>query len=364
MKRYGNIFEKITHKQNILTAHNNAKKGKAKYKQVSFFEKNISLCVDSIHSILKNKTYKVSPYIKEARIERGKHRVIYKLPYMNDRVIQHALLQVVQPILEQTYIKDTYQSIKGRGVHKAKNRIETFLKDQENTKYCLKIDIKKFYPSVNNDILKQLIRKKIKCNDTVWLIDEIIDSTDGLPIGNYTSQTFGNYYLSYFDHFVKEELKVKHYIRYADDMIFLSDSKEELHSILKKVKAYLLENLKLSLKENYQIFPTKKRGIDYLGFRFFGKFVLIRKSIKRSIVILINKIKKGGATLKHFQSFMSYWGWIKATNSYNFQRIIFTRYFKEKLGKIIQNKVIQRYILPKKQINEYGKYQPNLLNFT
>jgi RNA-directed DNA polymerase len=368
MKRYGKLFDKIVHKQNILTAHNNAKKGKSKYAQVCYFQNNIPKCVDNIHTILKNKTYRVSSYIKESRIERGKHRVIYKLPYINDRVIQHALLQVIQPILEETYIKDTYQSIKGRGVHKAKKRIQTFLKDKPNTKYCLKIDIKKFYPSVNNNILKQLIRKKIKCNDTLWLIDEIIDSTNGLPIGNFTSQTFGNYYLSYFDHFIKEDLKVKYYIRYADDMIFFSNSKKELHNIFNDVKKYLSQKLDLEIKQNYQIFPTYTRGLDYLGFRFFKGYTLLRKSIKKNLLKVILKINSGGGRLKEFQSFISYWGWLKATDSYNFLRSIFTKQFKQSFDYIaklyrIKNPIRSIYIKPKQNINVYGNYQPNLLDF-
>ena len=160
MKRYGNLFEKIIHKQNILDAHNKAKKGKSKYRTILTFEKQLTDNINSIHNILKNKTYKVSPYSIDTRIESGKLREIYKLPYAPGRIIHHCLLQIIEPILAKTYVKDTYQSIKGRGVHKAKARIEGFLEDKENTKYCLKIDIKKFYPNVDNKILKQLIRKK------------------------------------------------------------------------------------------------------------------------------------------------------------------------------------------------------------
>jgi RNA-directed DNA polymerase len=254
MKRYGNLFSKITHKQNILNAHNKAKRGKRDYRAVKYVEENLTSCVNEINEELINKTYKTSKYIIDSRIERGKQREIHKLPYFKDRIVHHAILQVIEPILQETYIKDTYQSIKGRGVHKAKDRIKSFFRDKEGTKYCLKIDIKKYYPSIDNEVLKILLRKKIKCSDTLKLIDEIIDSTKGLPIGNYTSQTFGNYYLSFFDHWIKENKNIKYYIRYADDMIFMLESKEELHKLKNEIEEYLSENLNLKLKENWQYF--------------------------------------------------------------------------------------------------------------
>lgn len=360
MKRESNLFEKIIHKQNILTAHKNAKRGKSKYAEVIKFEKNLSQSVDNIHNILKNKAYKIADYKVDTRTERGKERIIFKLPYNPDRVIHHALLQVVEPVLAKTYIKDTYQSIKGRGVHKAKDRIKSFLKDKENTKYCLKIDIKKYYPSVDNEILKMLIRRKIKCKETLELIDAIVDSTKGLPIGNYTSQTFGNFYLSYFDHFIKETLKVSYYVRYADDMVFFASSKEELHDIKNKTEAYLRDELRLTLKENWQVFPTRVRGLDFLGFRFFDGFILLRKSIKKAYVKLVRKINYGGVKLKVMQSFMSYWGWLKSTDSYNLIRKTFTKIVVMNIKKISSRRF---YVVEKTQINKSGNYQPTLLNF-
>ena len=368
MKRYGNLFEKIIHKQNILTAHQKAKRGKGRYAEVRKFDNELAKSIHDIHMLLKNREYKVSPYKIDTRIERGKERIIFKLPYRYDRVIHHTLLQVVEPILSEVYIKDTYQSIKGRGVHKAKKRVLEFLKDKDNTKYCLKIDIKKFYPSVDNEILKKLIRRKIKCNDTLWLCDEIIDSTKGLPIGNYTSQTFGNYYLAHFDHFVKEDLQVKYYMRYADDMVFFSHSKDELHKIMMKVKEYLKEELKLELKSNYQVFPTDTRGVDFLGFRFFHNFTLLRKSIKKAYLKVIKTFKNGGATLKTTQSLMSYWGWLKATDSYNLIRVTLNNKVIQSLQKItkmlgVNNPLKTFYVLPKKNLNTYGNYQPTLFDF-
>lgn len=363
MKRYSNLFEKIYNKQNILIAHKNARKKKSKRKAIKYFNENITEEINKISNMIKNKTYKVSDYKIDTRIERGKERIIYKLPYNPDRVIHHAVMQIVEPILSKTYIKDTYQSIKGRGVHKAKDRIKKFLKDKENTKYCLKIDIKKFYPNVDNEILKKLLRKKIKCKETIELLDLIVDSTKGLPIGNYTSQMLGNFYMTYFDHYIKEKLKIKYYIRYADDMIFLLNNKKDLHKLKEKIQNYLKEKLKLKLKENYQVFPTFIRGIDYLGFRFFDNFILMRKTIKKPIIKLLNK----KATYKRLLKYNSYFGWIKATDSYNFIRVHISKeiiYDYQKIcDKVKIKNILDRIKIKEKKLNKYGNYQRNLLDF-
>lgn len=183
---------------------------------------------------MKNKTFTTPKYDVNTISDKGKERVIHKLPYFPDRILHHAILQVVGDIWVKTFIKDTYQSIKGRGVHKCKNKIEKITKDKNIDKlYCFKIDITKFYPSVDNNIMKRIIRKKIKCKDTLWLSDDIIDSSEGLPIGDYISQHLGNLYLSYFDHEMKEKYKCKWYFRYCDDIVILSEDKQYLNDIKK-----------------------------------------------------------------------------------------------------------------------------------
>jgi hypothetical protein len=184
------------------------------------------------------------------------------------------------------------------------------LKDIPGTQYCLKLDITKFYPSVDHSVLKQLLRKKIKDTDLLWLLDGIIDSAEGLPIGNYLSQYFANFYLTYFDHWIKEEKKVKYYFRYADDMVILSDNKPYLHQLLCEIREYLQENLKLEVKDNYQVFPVEDRGIDFVGYVFFHTHVLLRKSIKQSFARML-------ARNKNPQSIASYKGWAKHCNSKN-----------------------------------------------
>lgn len=361
MKRKNNLYEKIVHKQNILKAHNNAKRGKAHYSEVHKVSSNLTKYIDKLHISLLNKNHKTSKYDIVTRVERGKERVIYRLPYFPDRIVHHALLQIMQPILEETLIKDTYQSIRGRGIHKAKDRLLDFLKDKNNTKYCLKIDIKKYYPSVDNKILKEMIRKKIKCKDTLYLVDEIVDSTKGLPIGNYTSQTFGNFYLSYFDHYIKEVLKIKYYIRYADDMIFLHNDKKVLHYYKSSMEKYLSDDLKLTLKSNWQIFPTNTRGIDFLGFRFFHDYTMLRKKIKTDYC------KRVSSTFNqsYVNSIMSYYGWIKSCDCYNLMRKTISEDIilsSEKYFDIInkKNPLRKMMTIPKNNLNKFGKHQPVL----
>lgn len=145
---------------------------------------------------------------------------------------------------------------KNKGIHKAAQDIKRVLrKDTVNTQYCLKLDIKKFYPSIDHEILKSIVRRKIKDTRVLKLLDEIIDSAPGVPIGNYLSQYFANLYLAYFDHWIKECKKIKYYFRYADDIVIFSKDKESLHTLIKVIIEYLNINLKLTVKSNYQVFP-------------------------------------------------------------------------------------------------------------
>src|SRR5690606_15310200 len=140
-----------------------------------------------------------------------KERLVYRLPYFPDRITHHAIMNVLEPIFVANLTTDTYSCIKGRGIHACANAVKKALKDVPSTKYCLKLDITKFYPSVDHEILKALLRRKFKDQDLLELLDEIIDSAPGLPIGNYLSQYLANFYLSYFDHWIKEKKRVKYY---------------------------------------------------------------------------------------------------------------------------------------------------------
>ena len=320
MKRYGNLYEQICSMENILEAHKNAKKGKMHYPEVQKVEASLDKHIQELQNQLVTKTFKTSRYFIFTKTDSGKPRKIYRLPYFPDRIVHHCIMQVLEPIWNKTFIADTYSSIKDRGIHKGVKRIKKALTDIENTQYCITLDVRKFYPSIDHDILKSIIRKKIKDVDTLALLDEIIDSADGVPIGNYLSQYFGNLYLTYFDHWLKEIKRCKCAFRYCDDIVILHSKKEYLSQLKKEIETYLSSNLKLTLKSNWQIFPVDARGIDFLGYRFFHNYVLLRKSIGKKFKQRIRYIKSEWNTLessKVLNSVMSYYGWLSHADCNN-----------------------------------------------
>ncbi len=311
MKRIGNLYEKICSIENLMQADKNAQRGKSKQYGVIAHNKNKVENIELLHQMLINKTYTTSPY-ETFTIFEPKEREIFRLPYFPDRNCHHAIMLVLEPMLLSIFTADTYSSIKGKGIHAASRAIKLSLKDVENTTYCLKLDLVKFYPSISHQILKELLRKKIKDKDLLWLLDGIIDSATGIPIGNYLSQSLATLYLTYFDHWIKETLRIKYYIRYADDIVVLSGSKEYLHKILSEIREYLDSKLKLTIKGNYQLFPVSARGIDFVGYVHYHTHTLLRKSIKQSFA---RSIARGS----NKASIAPYRGWLKHGNCRNLE---------------------------------------------
>ena len=314
MKRVNNIYNLMCSKKNILLAFNNAKKGKLHYKEVQLVESNLDFYVNDLHRLLIEKKYITNQYECFVKVSGGKVREIFKLPYYPDRIVHHCIIQVVQKLWVNSLIRDTFSTIPGRGIHDGVKRIKRALRNIDETKYCLKIDVQKYYPSIDHDILKKVIRKKIKDEDFLNLLDNIIDSAQGIPIGNYVSQWFGNLYLNYFDHYCKEILKCKYYFRYCDDVVVLHHSKDYLHGILVAMNDYLNQELHLNIKSNYQIYPVDSRGLDFLGYRFFHGYTLVRKRI----------VKTMKRNLKSPKSMASYWGWLKHADTYRLTK----KYYK------------------------------------
>lgn len=325
MKRIGNLYKKIHDLENLRLAHKNARKGKGFYGDVKMVDNNENYYLMQIQEMLINKTYKTSPYEVFKVWDKTKEREIYKLPYYPDRIVQWAVLQIIEPILRNKMVSNTFSSIKGRGIHQGLSRVKLALRDKENTQYCLKFDIRHYYPSINHTILKQMYGGIFKDNDLLWLINEIIDSVEmsedtGIPIGNYLSQWSANIYLSSFDHWLKEVKYCKYVFRYMDDVVILSKSKEELHELLKEIMKYL-GCLKLELKGNYQVFPSNVRGIDFLGYRIFRDYTLLRKSTCLNFKRKMNKLKKKKAlTYSDNCTIQSYLGWLKWCNSYRLKK--------------------------------------------
>ena len=310
MKRIGNLYQKIYSLDNLRLADEKARKGKRNSYGVRFHDRNREENLLKLHHELKHKTFKTSPY-EIFKIYEPKEREIYRLPYYPDRILHHAVMNVLEPVWMSIFTADTYSCIKGRGIHTCAEKLKKQLRDDvQGTRYCLKLDIKKFYPSVDHDVLKSILARKIKDKDLLWLLGEVINSAAGVPIGNYLSQYFANLYLAYFDHWIKEEKSVKYYYRYADDLVILAKTKEELHGLFLDIQQYLKINLKLRVKGNYQVFPVEERGIDFVGYRFWHTHTLLRKRIKKNFAKAVAR-GEGKETL------VSYLGWAKHCNSKN-----------------------------------------------
>lgn len=301
MKRYGNLFKDICSIENLNLADAIARKGKKRQYGIQVHDLNREANIEALHHSLLNYGYQTSPYTT-FKVYEPKERVVFRLPYFPDRITHHAIMNILEPVFCSIFTADTYSCIKGKGIHAAATGVKQALRDTANTTYCLKLDIKKFYPSVDHTTLKQLLRRKIKDSDLLWLLDEIIDSAPGLPIGNYLSQYFANFYLTYFDHWLKEQKQVRYYLRYADDLVILHSDKAYLHTLLKDISAYLKTNLRLTVKENYQVFPVESRSIDFVGYRFYHSHTLLRKSIKQNFARML-------ARRPNRQSIGSYYGW-------------------------------------------------------
>ena len=332
MKRLGNIYEKICEIENIKTAIIKASLGKRDKKFVQKVTGSLDYYAEMVQKMLIDKTYIPSPYTIKV-IQDGaskKERTIYKPRFYPDQIIHWALMLQLMPVIMRGMYEYTCGSVPGRGTSYGQKTLRKWLdNDYHGTKYCLKMDVSKFYPSVDTRLLKEMFRTKIKDNDCLWLIDSVIDSNkNGLPIGNYTSQWFSNFFLQGLDHYIKEVLKVKYYIRYVDDLVLLGSNKKSIHKIRLQIGQYL-KSIHLVMKQDWQVFLITTRAIDFLGFRFFRNKTILRKRIALRMRRRMVKIsKKDGLNYKDACAVISYWGWIKRSDSYNF----YNRYVKPKIS--------------------------------
>lgn len=293
MKRYGNLYARICDIGNLREAAHNAASGKRRRSEVTAFFARLEENLEQLHRELTEKRYKTSPYDVFVKFE-GKRREIYKLPF-RDRVVHWAIMQVLEPIWTPQFTADTHACIKGRGMHSLLRKLREDLRnDPEGTAYCLKLDVRKFYPSIDHDKMKAVVRRKIKDPEVLWLLDGIIDSAPGVPIGNYISQYFANLYLSELDHLLKEVAGVRYYYRYADDMVLLAGDKPTLHGWLVLINDWLNEERCVDLKSNYQVFPVESRGIDFVGYVTFHTHCLARKKNKQGLCRELAKLRKAG----------------------------------------------------------------------
>ncbi len=292
MKRYGNLWSQVIDFENIMQAARQAQRGKRFRGNVLTFNYNLEQELARLKTELETKTYQPGAYHTFEIVE-PKRRMISAAPY-RDRVVHHALCNIIAPIFERTFIGDSYANRVGFGTHRALRRFTSFAR---SSRYILQCDIRKYFPSIDHEILKSLLRRKLKCKETLWLADTIIDNSNeqdpvldhfpgddlltplqrrrGLPIGNLTSQFFANIYLNGFDHFVKEHLKAAKYVRYVDDFALFSDDWEFLAEARVAIENYLA-GLRLKIHPvKSQLFETR-HGANFLGFRILPDRIRVR----------------------------------------------------------------------------------------
>ena len=322
MRRIGNLYERIISVENLRLADEKARRGKTNTYGVRAHDRNREANIQALHEALRDRTYRTSPY-EVFTIHEPKERIIYRLPYYPDRIVHHAIMNVLEPIWVRTFTHNTYSCIKGRGIEGCARHVgRTIRKYGGRPLYCLKMDIRKCYPSIDHDVLKRIVRRKIKDRDLLWLLDEIIDSAPGLPIGNYLSQYLANLGFAYFMHWVNETLKLD-CEEYADDFVFYSDSKERLHRAFREIRGYMEKRLRLTVKDNWQIFPIAEsrydrhgRALDFVGYRFYRRQKLLRKSIKRNLCRKAARLMGKGLSAKALRQALAPWlGWAGHSDS-------------------------------------------------
>ncbi len=291
MKRVGNLLESVVSFENIMAAAKKAFRGKKSKASVASFYFHLEKEVIRLQEELVSGTYRPRPY-RIFEIREPKVRQICSSDF-RDRVVHHAICNLIDPILERRLIWDTYACRVGKGAHSAVKRAQFFA---NNYAYFLKCDISKYFQSIDHEVLKSLLRGILKDEKLLSMIDIIIDHSvpgnspgKGIPIGNLTSQHFANFYLGELDHFLKEECRIKGYLRYMDDFICFADDKHELLALVKKIRFFLAEKLKLVLKEKVTRIAPVQDGIPFLGFRIFPNLIRIQRA---NLIRLRRKIKR------------------------------------------------------------------------
>lgn len=286
-------YDNIISVENLLLSWQEFVCGKRNKKDVIEFSAYLMDNILDLRQELLDKTYKHSQY-EAFVINDPKTRSIHKAK-VRDRLLHHAIVKVLYPYFDKRFIYDSYSSRLGKGTHKAIERLNYFgtKASQNNTKtvWVLKCDVWKFFASIDQQVLRKILKKDIQDSDTLWLLGQVIDSFQtenslalGLPLGNLTSQLLVNVYMNEFDQFVKHVLKIKYYIRYADDFVILSTNKDYLVDFLSRIDIFLRERLKLTLHPNKVSIKTLASGIDFLGWVNFPKHRVLRTSTKRRML--------------------------------------------------------------------------------
>lgn len=333
----GSLFSQIISFDTLHSAALKAQKGKRHRHEVAAFFANLEENLIELQNQLIWQQYQTGVY-RNFYVYEPKKRLVAALPF-KDRVVQHAIVSVIEPLFEQRFIADSYACRVGKGTHAGADRAQRFIRivqQQHGQPYVLKADISKYFASVDRSILMTIMARQIDCPNTLKLLSEIIDSypgDTGIPIGNLTSQLCANVYLHKLDHFVKHQLRVKYYVRYMDDIILVHQDKAQLQQWRQLIEQFLQNELHLRTNSKTQVFPVNRsngRSVDFLGYRIYSSHRLLRKnSIKR----IKHKLKKYRKQLQNrtitirtvHQKLQSWIGHCKHCNSYRLRLALFTR---------------------------------------
>ncbi|MBC8331530.1 MAG: RNA-directed DNA polymerase [Anaerolineae bacterium] len=325
-KQYDNLYPDLCSFSNLYWAYRKAAKGKRGQFPVAAFEYDLEANLFQLQAELERQTYQPGAYYS-FYIRDPKHRLISAAPF-KDRVAHHALCNIIEPIFERTFIGDSYANRVGKGTHKALDRAQGWVK---NYPYVLQCDIRQFFPSIDHAILRKILARKIADPQVVWLCDQIITSgagvlndeydmhyfpgddpstgsgqglfaalrPRGLPIGNLTSQFWGNVFLNELDQFVKRQLRVSAYCRYVDDFLLFSDSKSQLWAWKDAIREFLT-GLRLTMHAGRSTVYPVSTGIPFLGFRIYPTHRRLKRysgvAFSRRLCRAYRQIERGDIT--------------------------------------------------------------------
>lgn len=331
------IYHNLITKRNIFRGYHEFLKGKRKKKDVINYMEYATSNLAMLHSQLSTKTYIPGGY-SQFFVHDPKTRVIHKAKVV-DRIVHHIVSDVLNEIFEPAFIFHSYACRKNKGTHKGVLALQKMaLKESRNdsrTCWILKCDISKFFASVSHKILLEILSRRIDDKDFLELLEKIIDSFEsdksspsnkkGIPIGNLTSQFLSNVYMNELDQYVKHILKVKYYIRYADDFAFISHDRNYLLGLVPKIQKFLKERLELELHPDKIIMSKFSSGVDFLGYIIFPRYILPRTKTKKRLIAKIKKkvklFKRGRITQESLnQTIQSYYGFLQHANSYKLKQ--------------------------------------------
>jgi RNA-directed DNA polymerase len=319
MKKFIKSYEKIVTVPKLLMAWEGFLAGKKQRSDVAVFQSRLMDNIMELYRDLKNKTYQHGEY-QAFNISDPKPRLIHKA-IIRDRLLHHLLYQETYDFFDRQFIYDSYSCRLDKGTHRAIRRFADFVRqvsdNNRRTAWVLKCDIRKFFASIDRKILKDILAKYVVDKNLLWLFGQVIDSFNtvgktgvGLPLGNLTSQLLANIYMNEFDQFVKRNLKIKYYARYADDFIFLSEDRKKLLVIFLRIDKFLINALKLSLHPDKCFIKTIASGVDFLGWVNFSNYRVLRTSTKRRMLKRI----ENSPTL---ETVTSYLGMLKHGNTFH-----------------------------------------------